>query len=98
MRETLMFYGQMLRRWRHTGALGPSGPVLARAMVDAVGPVAPGQVVLELGPGTGVFTRELVRRFPSARVVAVELNDVFAARLAAAVPGVTVVTGCASRL
>jgi phosphatidylethanolamine/phosphatidyl-N-methylethanolamine N-methyltransferase len=67
-------------------------------MADAVGPVADGRVILELGPGTGVFTRELVRRFPAARVVAVEVNPAFAAHLAATVPGVTVVAGCATRL
>jgi phosphatidylethanolamine/phosphatidyl-N-methylethanolamine N-methyltransferase len=98
MRETMLFLGQSFRRWRVTGAIAPSGRALARTMVDTVGEVADGRVVLELGPGTGVFTRELVRRFPRARVVAVEVNDVFASRLAAAVPGVTVVTGCASRL
>ncbi len=98
MRETLLFLGQICRRWRVTGAVAPSGRPLARAMADAVGEVAPGQVILELGPGTGVFTRELVRRFPAARVVAVELNPVFAAHLGAAVPGVAVVAGCATRL
>ena len=98
MRETLLFYGEIFRRWRVTGAISPSGRVLARAMADAVGSVAPGQVILELGPGTGVFTRELVRRFPSARVVAVELNERFAGHLRASVPGATVVNGCASRL
>jgi phosphatidylethanolamine/phosphatidyl-N-methylethanolamine N-methyltransferase len=67
-------------------------------MIDAVGEVADGQVILELGPGTGVFTRELLRRFPHARVVVIEVNDVFASRLAATMPAVTVVTGCASRL
>jgi phospholipid N-methyltransferase len=98
MRETLLFYRQIFTRWRDTGAIGPSGPVLARAMADAVGEVGHGKVILELGPGTGVFTRELVRRFPAARVVAVELNPVFAGHLRAAVPGAAVVTGCASRL
>jgi phosphatidylethanolamine/phosphatidyl-N-methylethanolamine N-methyltransferase len=98
MRETLLFVGQMVRRWRTTGAIAPSGGRLARAMADAVGPVPDGAVILELGPGTGVFTRELVRRFPGAKVVAVEINEVFAARLAAAAPGATVVTGCAARL
>ncbi|MBN9518610.1 methyltransferase [bacterium] len=98
MRETLMFLGQSCRRWRVTGAIAPSGRALARAMADAVGEVAPGQVILELGPGTGVFTRQLVHQFPAARVVAVELNPVFAAHLAEAVPGATVVTGCATRL
>lgn len=98
MRDVFIFLGQMRRRWRVTGAIAPSGRPLARAMADAVGEVAPGQVIVELGPGTGVFTRELVRRFPAARVVAVEVNDVFAAHLAAAVPGVSVVAGCATRL
>ncbi|WP_088259323.1 class I SAM-dependent methyltransferase [Fimbriiglobus ruber] len=98
MRETMMFLGQIVRRWRVTGAVAPSGDPLARAMTDAVGEVARGQVILELGPGTGVFSRELVRRFPHARVVAVEVNDVFASHLSAAVPGLTVVNGCASRL
>ena len=98
MRETLLFYGQIVRRWRVTGAIGPSGQPLARAMADAVGEVGHGKVILELGPGTGVFTRELVRRFPTARVVAVELNPVFAAHLAATVPAAAVVSGCATRL
>lgn len=98
MRETLLFLGQMRRRWRDTGAVAPSGRALARVMADAVGDVAAGQVLLELGPGTGVFTRELVRRFPTARIVAVEVNDVFAAHLAAAFPTVTVVPGCATKL
>ncbi len=98
MRETLLFLGQILRKRGTTGAVAPSGRALAKAMADAVGEVAPGQVILELGPGTGVFTRELVRRFPGARVVAVEVNDAFASRLAAAAPGVIVVAGCASRL
>lgn len=98
MRETLLFVGQIFRRWRTTGAIAPSGRRLARAMVDAVGPVPDGSVIIELGPGTGVFTRELVKRFPQAKVVAVEINEVFAARLALAAPGATVVTGCAASL
>lgn len=98
MRDKLVFFGQIARRWRVTGAVAPSGPVLARAMADAVGDVPDGHVLLELGPGTGVFSRELVRRFPRARVVAVEVNEVFATRLAATVPELTVVRGCASRL
>jgi phosphatidylethanolamine/phosphatidyl-N-methylethanolamine N-methyltransferase len=98
MRETLMFLGQVRRRWRSTGAVAPSGRSLARAMADAVGDVPDGKVLLELGPGTGVFTREMVRRFPKARLVAVEVNEVFAAHLARAYPTVTVVPGCASQL
>lgn len=98
MKDSLMFLGQMAKRWRTTGAVLPSGRRLSRAMADAVGEVADGQVILELGPGTGVFSRELQKRYPKARIVAVEVNDDFAARLEANVPGITVVRGCASKL
>ncbi len=98
MRGTLMFLGQMASHWRTTGAIAPSGPSLARAMAKMVGDIRPGQVVLELGPGTGSFTKELVRRFPHNRIVAVEFNSVFVRSLRAALPGVTVVEGCATQL
>jgi phosphatidylethanolamine/phosphatidyl-N-methylethanolamine N-methyltransferase len=88
----------MARRWRATGAVLPSSGRLARAMVEAVGGVTPGRVVVELGPGTGVFSRELLGRLPGVRVVAVEVNEAFADRLEAAVPGITVVRGCASEV
>lgn len=98
MKETLLFLGQIARRWRTTGAVAPSGKALAQAMAQAVGPIGEGQVILELGPGTGVFTRELLRRYPRNRVVAVEVNDAFASRLTEVFPAVTVVRGCASQL
>jgi phosphatidylethanolamine/phosphatidyl-N-methylethanolamine N-methyltransferase len=98
VREALLFLGQTARRWRTTGAFAPSGPALARAIAAAVGDAADGQVIVELGPGTGVVTRELLRRFPRGRVVAVEVLDAFSSRLAEACPGATVVAGCASRL
>lgn len=98
MKESVLFLAQFVRRWRATGSVTPSSRALARATVDAAGAVGEGQVVVELGPGTGVITREIVRRFPGARIVAVEANEAFAAHLPAAVPGVTVVTGCASKL
>jgi phosphatidylethanolamine/phosphatidyl-N-methylethanolamine N-methyltransferase len=98
MKDSLLFLGQMASRWRVTGAVLPSSRGLSRAMADAVGEVADGQVILELGPGTGVFSRELLRRYPKCRLVAVEVNDTFATRLEANVPGITVIRGCASQL
>ena len=98
MRDTLLFLGQTLRGWRAMGAVVPSGGPLARMMADEIGPVADGQVIIELGAGTGVVTRELVRRFPAAHVVALEINPAFAERLQAAAPGAEVVIGCATEL
>lgn len=98
VKETFHFLGQCAKEFRQTGALWPSGGVLARAMVNAVGPLEPGQVIIELGPGTGVFTRELVKRRPANPVVAIEFNAAFADRLRRQMPEITVVEGCASKL
>jgi phosphatidylethanolamine/phosphatidyl-N-methylethanolamine N-methyltransferase len=98
VRDTLAFMGQCAMRFRETGAVIPSGGNLARAMVAAVGSLRDGQVMIELGPGTGVFTRELAKRFPRNPLVAIEFNHVFAGRLRDGMPQVQVVEGCASRL
>lgn len=95
--ETLQFLGQCAAHMRTTGAVAPSGRHLARAMVTAMGDLQTGQVILELGPGTGVFTRELRRRFPAHPVVAVEFNEAFAAKLKNRMQDVHVVQGCASQ-
>jgi phosphatidylethanolamine/phosphatidyl-N-methylethanolamine N-methyltransferase len=97
VRETLHFLSQCATRIRTTGAVMPSGGVLARTMVTAIGPLKPGEVIIELGPGTGVFTREIVNRYPGHPVVAVEFNEGFVERLRSRMPEVHVVEGCASR-
>ncbi len=98
VRETLHFIGQFATRFRQTGAVVPSSDRLARAMANAVGSLPADAVVVELGPGTGVFTRELARRFPANPLVVVEFNQVFAERLRSGMPEVRVVEGCASKL
>lgn len=50
-----------------------------------------GAAVLEIGPGQGGLTRVLVER--GARVTAIEKDPELAALVAAALPGVTVITG-----
>lgn len=56
---------------------------LIRKLVDASG-VGAGDVVLEVGPGTGTMTEELLAR--GCRVVACELDDGLAAMLAERMP------------
>jgi phosphatidylethanolamine/phosphatidyl-N-methylethanolamine N-methyltransferase len=60
------------------GAVAPSGPALARRMAEAAD-LKPGQVVVELGAGTGPMTAEILARRPDGPFVALEPN----ARLAA---------------
>jgi phosphatidylethanolamine/phosphatidyl-N-methylethanolamine N-methyltransferase len=96
--ETLHFLGQCATNLRTTGAVAPSGKYLARAMVNAVGHLEPGQVIVELGPGTGVFTRELRNRFPTHPIVAVEFNEAFVKTLRERMNDVKIVHGCASQM
>jgi len=98
VRETFAFVRQSLSNFRQTGAVLPSSAGLARAMVDAIGTIGDGDILIELGPGTGVFTRQLQARYPSNPLIAVEFNDTLAERLRQKMPGVSVVCGCASQI
>ena len=67
-----------LRRWLahplRIGAIAPSAPALARAMAEAARTeLTNGNLVVELGPGTGSVTRALVAAgVPEERLVLVE--------------------------
>jgi phosphatidylethanolamine/phosphatidyl-N-methylethanolamine N-methyltransferase len=98
MRAALHFLGQAAVNFRQTGAIAPSSRRLARALAEAVGEVADGQVIIELGPGSGIVTEALRRRHPGSSILAVEYNPSFARRLAERQPSVAVVQGCASAL
>lgn len=88
--RTLRFLREFVRDPAHTGAIAPSSAGLAAAMTgwiawDKV------RVVLELGPGTGVFTRPILERLaPGARLIAVELNGLFVTELRQQFPGVDI--------
>ncbi|MFD9651388.1 class I SAM-dependent methyltransferase [Streptomyces mirabilis] len=91
---------EFLRRPRLTGAVAPSSATLAQAMTAGLD-LEHADVVVELGSGTGAITEAIRRRLaPGARLVAVELNPVFARRLADRYEGsaVEVVHGSAEDL
>jgi SAM-dependent methyltransferase len=70
-------------RWR------PGYPDRLYAILERVCGLRPGSNVLEIGPGTGQATRELLAR--GARVTAVELGGNMTRRLRADFPGLTVI-------
>lgn len=91
---------EFLRRPLMTGAVAASSRRLASAMTEGIG-LERARLVAELGPGTGVFTDAILARLaPDARLVAVELNPVLAARLSATRrdPRLTVIRGSAAEL
>jgi phosphatidylethanolamine/phosphatidyl-N-methylethanolamine N-methyltransferase len=98
MNTTLEFFHQFARHHREVGALAPSGAHLARAMVKALGPQEKGRVLLELGPGTGAITRQLLHTHPRCPIFAIETSPVFARQLRKKLPQIRVWEDCASRL
>jgi phosphatidylethanolamine/phosphatidyl-N-methylethanolamine N-methyltransferase len=88
---------RFIRRWFEkpltTGAVTPSGKVLARTMARYVDPQAEGPIV-ELGPGTGPVTDALIQRgIDPARLVLVEFDAAFCRLLRSRYPQATVVQG-----
>lgn len=59
------------------GALSPSSRFLAKKMVDHL-PLKDANVIVELGPGTGVFTHRIIEKMgKSTQLIVIELNDEF---------------------
>jgi phosphatidylethanolamine/phosphatidyl-N-methylethanolamine N-methyltransferase len=96
--EQLRFLGRMVANPRRVGAIAPSGPALAQAMVAQVDMSQPGPV-LELGPGSGVMTHELLARgLPPGQLTLIERDPEFAKVVAQRFPGVNVINGDAFKL
>ncbi len=83
MRTPLADYRVFWREFRHTfhstGAVLPSGRRLARALASRIAAMDPPQKILEVGPGTGAVTRQIISRMgPNDQLDLVELNPRFA--------------------
>ena len=68
------FSGSSCADPRGVGAVAPSSAILARTICSEVG-LEQASVIIEFGPGTGVFTAEILRRKqPDATFCAIERN------------------------
>lgn len=85
----LTFLSEFLKAPDALGSVTPSSPMLARRVVD-VADLAPGQVCVELGAGTGPITDAIVRRHPDVDLVAFEPNGRLARLLRERLPSVDV--------
>ncbi|WP_214410373.1 class I SAM-dependent methyltransferase [Sphaerisporangium fuscum] len=96
--DTALFFGQFMRSPGTTGAVAPSSRRLARLVTTPV-PEKGDPVIVELGPGTGVFTDEIQRRLGGrGDHLAVEINPRLAARLADRHPAAKIVVADAVNL
>ena len=82
MKEQIAEYSAFFREFRKTfdttGALAPSGRMLAKAMIRPIRNHGDPIRILEVGAGTGAVTQEIVRHVAADdRLDIVELNDRF---------------------
>ncbi len=94
------FLKGFLRNPKEVGSVVPSSRFLTRRVLEC-GAVDKARVIVELGPGTGVFTGEILKRMrPNAKLVAVEINPTFVRMLRSNYPDprLSVYEGSASDL
>lgn len=76
-KEHRLFLNTFFSEKKQVGSVAPSSRFLVRSMCDKID-FEQVDVVLELGPGTGVFTKELLRRARAdSRVILFEINATF---------------------
>jgi phosphatidylethanolamine/phosphatidyl-N-methylethanolamine N-methyltransferase len=100
--DAWVFLREFVRSPLRTASVVPSSRALAARMVEplrrSTQEAQDPPVVVELGPGTGSFTRALHEVRPDMRYVGIELNPAMADHLEAQFPGIDLVRGPASSL
>jgi phosphatidylethanolamine/phosphatidyl-N-methylethanolamine N-methyltransferase len=82
VREVIELWRQTARDSFHTGSVAPSSRHLARAITEEVPANHPPRHILEVGPGTGPFTRELAAKLlPGDTLTLCEINHHFVQHL-----------------
>ncbi|MFS0647312.1 class I SAM-dependent methyltransferase [Siminovitchia sp. 179-K 8D1 HS] len=77
----ITFLKEYLKHPKYTGAIAPSSNRLSKKMVNAVN-LEKAECIVELGPGTGPFTREIIRRKKAKTLlILIEINEIFFEKL-----------------
>jgi phospholipid N-methyltransferase len=98
MRDRAKFLAAFVKRPFDTGSITPSSTRLAEAMIEGM-EIQDADTVVELGPGTGVFTSLIESRLkPEARFLCFEINREMAAALSGRFPRILVVNDSVENL
>lgn len=96
--EEIRFFKGWMDRPKAVGAILPTSTVTARRMASVIDPGS-GLPVLELGPGTGVITKAILKRgIAPSDLYAVEYSADFVAQLEQEFPGANIIRGDAFKL
>lgn len=75
--DRAVFLRSFMRDWRTIGSVTPSSQYLVRAMLDQID-FGRAKRIVEYGPGTGVFTTEIVHRLaPDAQLLTLDTEAHF---------------------
>ena len=72
------------------GSVAPISSSSARLLAH---PIQTNDKVLELGPGTGVATKEIIKKTPANQIFGIELGEEFIQPLQSSFPGATIYHG-----
>ena len=98
MNEHIQFLQAFLKNPLHVGAITPSSPELAWEMIEGIVPDSE-NVVVELGVGTGSFTKPINQIVPDGgSYLGVEINRDFVKALKREYPNMKFVCGNATKL
>jgi phospholipid N-methyltransferase len=98
LREHVLLFSRFLRSPRTVGAVTPSSRATAEAMVAEL-TFGEHEHIVELGPGTGVFTAAIIEKLkPGSKLLAVEIDPAFVDRVKRRWPSITCVCGSAEHL
>lgn len=76
-----LFIREYVKNLRSVGAVAPSSRFLARKMVESID-FKTAKLIIEYGPGTGVFTAEIAKRMSvSTHLIVIETNPQFYKKL-----------------
>ena len=72
-----LFLKQFFKQKKMVGAVAPSSRFLAHKMLNHL-PLSTAKVIVELGPGNGVFTKRIIKEMGgNTQLIVIELNDLF---------------------
>lgn len=82
-KDSILFLWNFVRNPMRNASVAPSSATAGRAMIADID-FSTVHTIVELGPGTGVFTREVLRRCKQgARVILIEIDEVYVSLLRA---------------
>ncbi len=86
----MSFLKQTFNDYKHTGAIAASSKNLAKLFMKT-GDIANKKVVVEFGPGTGIFTEHIIKTLPKDGIYfGLELNESFVERTRKRCPEATI--------